>query len=338
MDERWRNDVLSKRILVVVVAAVTLASCALQKQDAPSPTGPSEYALSLLVTASPDLITQDGTSQSVVSVLARDANSQPIRGLSMRADTIVNSVSADFGTLSSRTISTGNDGRANVVYLSPAPPPPTAGNDNFVTILFTPIGVNYANTTARSVQIRLARPGVILPPNGTPIPSFFFSPSAPHENETVQFDASASSDDGQIVSFTWNFGDGSSDSGVRPTHTYSVAGSYNVTLTVTDDRGLSASTAPTLLSVVAAPDPIASFTFSPTDAAVGATINFNAASSTVPPGRTIVDYAWDFGDGAIGAGVTAKHVYGKANSYTVTLTVTDNTGRKGVTSKTVAVK
>jgi PKD repeat protein len=323
---------------ILFMAAMALAGCTLQNQSAPSLTGPSELALSLAITASPDLITQDGTSQSVVSVVARDAAGQPIRGLSMRAETIVNGFSADFGVLSSRTISTATDGRASLIYLSPAPPPVTAGNDNFVTIVFTPIGVNYANTIDRSVQIRLARPGLILPPNGTPTPSFFFSPSAPHENETVQFDASASTDDGQIVSYTWAFGDGSSGSGVRPTHAYSVSGTYNVILTVTDDRGLRASTAPTPVAVTTAANPTASFTFSPTAPGVNDVVNLNAEASSVAPGRTIVSYAWDFGDGSIGAGARTTHAYGKANTYTIVLTVTDNTGRKGVTSNTIPVK
>ena len=325
---------LIKRILVLT-AAIGVGACELAKQDAPSPAGPSEFALSLSITASPDLMTQDGASQSLVTVLARDASSQPVRGLTMRADTIVNGTPADFGFLSTRTISTADDGRASLTYLSP---PLTAGTDNFVTIVLTPVGTDYANTNPRTVQIRLARPGVILPPNGTPNPSFFFSPTQPHEDESIQFDASGSSDDGQIAAYTWSFGDGASGSGVRPTHLYSVAGTYSVILTVKDDRGLSASTSPTPVTVGAATDPIASFTISPTDPSVGDTVSVNAAASTVPSGRSIVSYAWDFGDGSVGAGVTASHVYGKAFTYSMVLTVTDNTGRKGVASKTVQVK
>jgi chitodextrinase len=339
----WRADVVMKRILVSVTA-IGLAACSLDKTAAPLLSGPSELFTSVQITASPDLITQDGASQSVITVLARDANSQPVRGLSMVADILVNDVVADFGVLSRRTLSTGNDGRDNITYFSPARPPATQTTDNFVTIKITPVGTDHANATSRTVQIRLARPSAI-PSTGTPVPVMFFSPSAPHENETILFDASGSSEQctppvcGHIVSYSWSFGDGSGATGLTSAKSYSVAGTYNVVLTVTDDRGQSASTAPTAVVVVAAVNPTASFTFSPTSPAIDATVYFNASASTVPAGRWIVGYDWDFGDGAIGAGQTATHKFGGvASTYTVTLTVTDNTGRKGVVSNTVQVK
>ncbi len=57
------------------------------------------------------------------------------------------------------------------------------------------------------------------------------------------FDGSASSDsDGTIVAYSWNFGDGASDTGVSVAHTYAAAGTFNVALTVTDDGGASNTT------------------------------------------------------------------------------------------------
>jgi PKD repeat protein len=65
--------------------------------------------------------------------------------------------------------------------------------------------------------------------------------------ETLSFDGSGSSDDdGHIVSYAWGFGDGTTDSGVNVAHSYGVAGSYEVTLTVTDDGGLSDSATQTI--------------------------------------------------------------------------------------------
>jgi PKD repeat protein len=60
---------------------------------------------------------------------------------------------------------------------------------------------------------------------------------------SVAFDGSASSDpDGSIASYAWDFGDGSTGSGVRPSHTYAAAGTYTARLTVTDNAGATGTT------------------------------------------------------------------------------------------------
>jgi len=72
-----------------------------------------------------------------------------------------------------------------------------------------------------------------------PVASFIFSPAEPIVADTVTFNASASDDpDGTIVSYSWTFGDGDSDSGAIVEHAYTAAGNYTVTLTVTDNDGL----------------------------------------------------------------------------------------------------
>ena len=58
-------------------------------------------------------------------------------------------------------------------------------------------------------------------------------------NDTITFDASGCNDnDGTIVSYIWNFGDGDTSTSQNPTHAYDQEGPYSVTLTVTDDDGL----------------------------------------------------------------------------------------------------
>ena len=78
--------------------------------------------------------------------------------------------------------------------------------------------------------------------------------------------------------------------------------------------------------------PVASFTFNATDLSV----TFNASGSSDSDG-TISSYAWNFGDGATGSGVTPSHTYASAGIRTVTLTVTDDDGAKGSTSESVTV-
>jgi LysM repeat protein len=63
-------------------------------------------------------------------------------------------------------------------------------------------------------------------------------PTSGSVGETLNFSGAGSSDDdGRIVSYTWDFGDGTTGSGVNVTHKYSAAGSYKVTLEVTDNGG-----------------------------------------------------------------------------------------------------
>lgn len=77
--------------------------------------------------------------------------------------------------------------------------------------------------------------------NSAPTASFTATPTSGDVPLAVAFNAAASTDsDGSIASYAWNFGDNSSGSGVAPTHTYTAAGNYAVTLTVTDNRGATA--------------------------------------------------------------------------------------------------
>lgn len=74
--------------------------------------------------------------------------------------------------------------------------------------------------------------------NTPPLAEFTMSPDVGEAPLTVEFDASDSSDpDGSIASYEWDFGDGGSGTGVSLEHEFATAGTYEITLTVTDNRG-----------------------------------------------------------------------------------------------------
>ncbi len=120
--------------------------------------------------AAPDVLQTDGGSQSLVTISVFDANGQPLRNLSLRTETRVDGVAADFGALSARNVVTNANGQATVVYTAPN----IGGGEDlglFVDIVATPIGTNAANMVPRSTSIRLVPVGQVVPPSGLCRPS-----------------------------------------------------------------------------------------------------------------------------------------------------------------------
>lgn len=122
-----------------------------------------------------------------------------------------------------------------------------------VTLLVTD-NQGATNSTMQEIEVR-GRP----PSNQPPVARFTFSPQNPIVNQVVTFDGSASYDpDGQIVRYQWDFnGDRHTDAeGVGAQTSFSYAGSFQVTLTVTDNGGLSNSTTQTITVGQAPPPPL----------------------------------------------------------------------------------
>ena len=149
----------------------------------------------------------------------------------------------------------------------------------------------------------------------------------------VSVDGSASSDPNLGASITgwgWEWGDDTVGTGMTASHTYAAAGTYTITLTVLSSTGMTGSTSHDV-TLVDSP-PVASFTAVPTDF----TVSVDASASTDDFG--IAGYDWNWGDlSAHGSGVMTTHTYAAANTYLVTLTVTDTKGQMTLASKPVTV-
>ncbi|CAD5991104.1 conserved exported protein of unknown function [Agreia sp. COWG] len=151
---------------------------------------------------------------------------------------------------------------------------------------------------------------------------------------SVAFYASGSTDsDGSIASYSWNFGDGSTGTGVNPSHAYAIAGSYPVTLNVTDNKGLISDVTKT---VVATAKVLVPPTSAFTKTATGLSLGLDGSASTDADG-TIASYAWTFGDGQAGSGATTTHAYASAGTFQVSLTVTDNDGASATSTQSVTL-
>ena len=149
---------------------------------------------------------------------------------------------------------------------------------------------------------------------------------------SCHFDSSGSGDnDGSISSYDWTFGDGEEAGSPNPDKDYLATGVYDVTLTVTDDGGLSSSTTQQVSVVKPNVPPTASFTTSCDY------LDCDFTSTSTDLDGTVDGYAWDFGDGETGTGATPNHVYANPGTYTITLTATDNESATGQASSTKVV-
>lgn len=154
-------------------------------------------------------------------------------------------------------------------------------------------------------------------------------------NLDVAFTARATDADGDPLTYRWDFGDGSpasdADRLADPTHTYGAAGSYDVTLEVSDGHDTSRHSA-SVTVVAANAAPTAAFGVS-TD---GLTARFDATSSSDPDGDELT-YAWTFGDGTAAAGASVSHTFLTSDTYAVALEVSDGRGGEHTVTRQLLV-
>lgn len=160
-----------------------------------------------------------------------------------------------------------------------------------------------------------------------PVAEFTLNPTEGEAPLPVDFDASTSSVQAPrtIASYSWNFGDGNTASGVTAAHTYTTPGQYTVTLTVTDSVGLTSESSNTVTVVAPKAAPTAAAVATPSTGPAPLAVTLDASGSSDSDG-TIVSYSWDLGDGGSASGAVVNHTYSTPGTYVATVTVTDNHG------------
>ncbi|OGH15341.1 MAG: hypothetical protein A2689_02050 [Candidatus Levybacteria bacterium RIFCSPHIGHO2_01_FULL_38_96] len=175
------------------------------------------------------------------------------------------------------------------------------------------------------------------------------APQTVFEGDSIQFDASGSSDpDGasDITSYSWEFGDGETGTGINPTHVYKDNGTYTATLTVEDTYG-EKDIDNVVISVNNAAPVVGAISASQAYFILGNPTTINTAGSFTDAGILDIHSAlWDFGEGISLGNVTESNgngtatgtfVYTVPGTYTVSLTVTDNDGDSGISQNSLTV-
>lgn len=140
----------------------------------------------------------------------------------------------------------------------PAPAPSPGGTADVVTVTGLSPGTQYWFALRASDEvpnwsgISNSPSATTGTPDAAPTGAFGFLPTAPRVQETVTFDASASTDDHGVANYEWTFGDGQAAAGMVVTHAYALTGNFAVTLTVKDGSGQTG-TASASVPVTAAP-------------------------------------------------------------------------------------
>ena len=175
--------------------------------------------------------------------------------------------------------------------------------------------------------------------NRAPVPKINISPNKGAKNTNFIFDASDSTDANipmTVRSYHWDFGDSKSDNGRVVEHKYNQAGTFTVTLTVTDNSGAS-NEATATLQIENGLAPTARYSVNPASGDEGTPFVFNASASSDPDG-SIKTFQWNFSDATIATGEIVTHRFTKGGIFPVTLTVTDNDGLESAAEKDVSVQ
>ena len=178
-------------------------------------------------------------------------------------------------------------------------------------------------TTANGLKDTATKKAKVYP---TPTASFTVNDSAQcQRNNSFQFTNQSTISAGLLSSYKWSFGDGDSTQRQNPSHQYSSADSFTVSLSVTSDQGCEDSASQ---PVTVNPTPTSDFTINKVNYE---TVSFEATDTT------LANYQWIFGDGDIGVVAKPTKAYDTNGIYNVRLVTTTDNGCRDTTVKPVTM-
>jgi PKD domain len=238
------------RAAIAAMMVLALNGCGLDKVEIPDFDGPAELAVSVRLTASPDIITADGFSSSLVQAQVRGPNGEPLAGRQVFVG-IADSLgrTADIGQLRSSgsggigtglVLTTGANGIAQASY--EAPPRTDLTANSSIVVQARPVGNDFEGQIYRTVRIELrsAEPRLFPQVPGDQIScNFLVEPGAgPYRvNTVISFQSLASSPNGPIIRYEWFFGDGTRDDKPNIAKVFHFPGTYQALHVVTDAIG-----------------------------------------------------------------------------------------------------
>jgi len=199
-----------------------------------------------------------------------------------------------------------------------------ADDGNYTVVLTVEDDDGASDTTQKIITI------VNIPPNA----DFLWTPASPSTSDFIHFMDNSSDEDGFILSYIWDFGDGNKSYEKNVMHKYADNGTYLVTLTV-EDNDNATNVAVKEITVANTP-PIANFSFSPASPKDVQAVTFADLSLDID--GSIVSWYWEFGDGETSTEQNPKHMYPDDGTYLINLTVTDDDGATNKTTKIILVR
>ncbi|WP_165750482.1 PKD domain-containing protein [Cellulophaga sp. Z1A5H] len=293
-------------------------------------------------------VTDDGTpalnSTDTITIIVTDANQAPTAIATSDVTSGVASLDVQFTGDTSADPDTGDvltyawnfgDG-STATTTNPSHTFTTVGTYD-VTLIVTDNGTPALSSSEATITIT-----VNAPANQSPTAVASSDITSGEASLDVQFtgDTSSDPDTGDVLTYAWNFGDGTNATTANPSHTFTTVGIYTITLIVTDNGtpALSSSEVSLTITVNApanqAPTAVASSDVTSGEASLD--VQFTGDTSSDPDTGDTLTYAWDFGDGTNATTANPSHTFTTAANYNVTLTVTDN-GTPALSSSEVSI-